>query len=78
MKIGHIIIGEKKFELYGRYSWEEGLILEIKGLMPGYFKLLLEEGRNAIEHIELDKEALLKFLENAHIKKAEDIEKEVK
>ena len=77
MKIGSIIIGSKKFELHGRYSWEEGLVLEIRGLASGHFKMLMKDWRFAIEHIELDKEALLEFLENAHIKKAEDIEKEV-
>jgi len=75
LKIGYIIIDSKKFELHGRYSWEEGLVLEIKDLMPGHFKMLMKDWRFAIEHIELDKEALLEFLENAHIQKAKDIEK---
>lgn len=78
MKIGYIIIGSKKFELHGRYSWEEGLVLEVKGLMPGHFKMLMEDWRNAIEHMEFDKEALMKFLEDASLQKAKDIEKKVK
>ena len=75
MKIGYIIIGSKKFEIHGKYKLEDGFILEIKDLMPGHFKMLMEDFRNAIEHIEFDTEALMKFLEESSLKYAEELEK---